>query len=167
MRSSCLQSHCCEEKRKQPVKKKAARKKESSGDWRRYGQSTRLARRWKACSQSVAWQGSLGDQIVLERSEPSPLPVVQRRLRRKCRFRGGQRPGLSRERVAGAVQELGTHAVEVPLALTRLRASPPCVIRHGSSGDRGLTTRQPLYGDITLCRRDVCSLLSRRHAFLE
>ena len=36
---------------------------------------------------------------------------------------GGQRPGLSRERVAGAVQELGTHAVEVPLALTRLRAT--------------------------------------------
>ena len=32
------------------------------------------------------------------------------------------------------------------------RSSPPCVIRHGSSGDRGLTTRQPLYGDITLCR---------------
>ena len=45
------------------------------------------------------------------------------------------------------------------------RSSPPCVIRHGSSGDRGLTARHPLYGDITLCRRDVCSLLSRRHAF--
>ena len=39
-------------------------------------------------------------------------------------FRGGQRPGLPIKRVAGAVQELGTHAVEVPLALTRLRASP-------------------------------------------
>ena len=36
---------------------------------------------------------------------------------------GGQRPGLSRERVAGAVQELGTHAVDVPLALARLRTT--------------------------------------------
>ena len=51
--------------------------------WKRSSQSPRLARRWKACSQSVAWQGSLEDQRVLERSEPSPLPVAERRLRRK------------------------------------------------------------------------------------
>ena len=38
-------------------------------------------------------------------------------------FRGGQRPGLPIERVAGAVQELGTHAVDVPLALARLRTT--------------------------------------------
>ena len=38
-------------------------------------------------------------------------------------FRGGQRPGLPIERVAGAVQELRTHAVDVPLALARLRTT--------------------------------------------
>ena len=38
-------------------------------------------------------------------------------------FRGGQRPGLSHDRVAGAVHELRTHAVEVPLALAMLKAT--------------------------------------------
>ena len=38
-------------------------------------------------------------------------------------FRGGQRPGLSTERIAGAVHELCALAVEVPAALAKLKAT--------------------------------------------
>ena len=98
----------------------------------RSGQSTRLARRWKACSQSVAWQGSLGKPESVRALGAVAAAGSREALEQEVRamheaglrvFRGGQRPGLSRDRVVGAVHELLTHAVDVPLALTRLRST--------------------------------------------
>ena len=40
------------------------------------------------------------------------------------------------------------------------RSCQAWVIRHGSSGGRGLTARHPLCGDIILCRRDACSAVA-------